>query len=71
MVWLPFRAPERTPCEDLWRQRKGGVAADRAYHDGQALAERALAWLWLAALTPFDRLLTSGLLRSKFQWLST
>jgi transposase len=69
IVWLPLRAPELNPCEDLWRHLKGVVAADRADDSVDALAERAVAWL--DALTPFDRLLKSGLLSSKFQWLST
>lgn len=69
IAWLPLRAPELNPCEDLWRHLKGVVAANRAYEGGQALGEQAVAWL--DALTPFDRLLKSGLLSSKFQWLST
>ncbi len=66
---LPFRAPELMPCEDLWRLAKAVVAANRAYAAVQEQAERAVAWL--ATLTPFDRLRTSGLFGAKFQWLST
>src|SRR5258708_7667838 len=69
IAFLPFRAPELMPCEDLWRLTKRVVAANRAYGAVQEQAERAVAWL--TALTPFDRLLKSGLFGAKFQWLST
>ncbi len=69
LAFLPFRAPELMPCEDLWRLAKAVVAANRAYAAVHEQAERAVAWL--AALTPFDRLLKSGLFGAKFQWLST
>jgi transposase len=69
IAWLPFRAPELMPCEDLWRLVKAVVAANRAYDSVVELAERAVAWL--AALLPAGRLRMSGLLSPKFQWLST
>ena len=69
LAFLPFRAPELMPCEDLWRLTKAVVAANRPYQTVQEQAERVVAWL--AALTPFDRLLKSGLFGPKFQWLST
>jgi transposase len=69
IAFLPFRAPELMPCEDLWRLAKAVVAANRAYAAVQEQAERAVAWL--ATLTPFDRLLISGLFGAKFQWRST
>jgi transposase len=69
LAFLPFRAPELMPCDDLWRLTKAVVAANRPYQTVQEQAERAVAWL--AALTPFDRLLKSGLFGTKFQWLST
>ncbi len=75
IAWLPFRSPELMPCEDLWRLTKAQVAANRPYREDQpdeivqALAEQAVSSL--AALSSFDRLRCSGLLGSKFQWLST
>jgi transposase len=69
LAFLPFRAPELMPCEDLWRLAKAVVAANRAYEAVQEQAERAVGWL--AALAPFDRLLKTGLFGAKFQWLST
>lgn len=69
LAFLPFRSPELMPCEDLWRLAKAVVAANRVYTVVQAQAERFVAWL--AALTPLDRLLKTGLCGAKFQWLST
>ena len=69
VAFLPFRAPELNPCEDLWRQLKAVVAANRAYASVDELAERALAWL--DGLTPDDALRRSGLRSSKFDWLLT
>lgn len=69
IAWLPFRAPELMPCEDLWRLTKAVVAANRVYETVHVLAEQAVGWL--AALSPFDRLRQSGLLGAKFQWLAT
>lgn len=69
LAFLPFRAPELMPCEDLWRQLKAVVAANRAYAAVTELAERAVAWL--AAIPPADRLRRCGLTSSKFNWLPT
>jgi transposase len=75
IAWLPFRAPELMPCEDLWRLSKAQVAANRPYREEQPdvlvqrLAEQAVHSI--DALSSLDRLRCSGLLSSKFQWLST
>ena len=69
IAWLPFRAPELMPCEDLWRLAKAVVAANRVYETVQRLAEYAVDWL--ATRSPLERLRQSGLLSSKFQWLAT
>jgi transposase len=69
LAFLPFRAPELMPCEDLWRLVKAQIAANRVYAAVQEQAERALAWL--TALSPYERLLSTGLFGLKFQWLST
>ncbi len=68
LAFLPFRAPELTPCDDLWRLAKAMVAASRAYVAVQAQAERAVARL--AALPPLDRLRKSSLVGPTFRWLS-
>lgn len=69
IAWLPFRSPELNPCEDLWRLMKAVVAANRCPADLAELARQAVAWL--NGLTPEARLLCTGLLGQKFQWLST
>src|SRR5579859_440263 len=63
LAFLPFRAPELMPCEDLWRQLKAVVAANRAYSAVTELADRAVAWL--DAIPPADRLRRCGLTASK------
>jgi transposase len=67
--WLPFRSPELNPCEDLWRQLKRTVAANRAYADVDEQTARAMAWL--DDRSGADNLQTSGLQSSKFDWLPT
>jgi transposase len=69
IAWLPYRAPELNPCEDLWRLMKAVVAANRCFPDLDALAQRAVNWL--TTLSLYDRLRCSGLLGIKLQWLST
>jgi hypothetical protein len=67
--WLPFRSPELNPCEDVWREMKRVVAANRAYADVDEQATRAVAWL--DDRSDADNLHTSGLQSSKFDWLPT
>lgn len=69
IVWLPFRAPELNPCEDLWRVLKSKVAANRVYAEVADLA--AAASRWLTELTSAQILRSSGLTSPKFQWLIT
>jgi hypothetical protein len=69
LAFLPFRAPELMPLEDVWRGLKGEVAANRCYATMAELAERAVAAL--DASTPEQRLRRAGLRSSKFDWLPT
>jgi hypothetical protein len=69
IAWLPFRAPELNPLEDLWRLLKAVVAANRVYASLAALADHAVAWL--IADAPETRLTRCGLRSSKFNWLPT
>lgn len=69
IVPLPFRAPELMPCEDLWREMKRTVAANRAYGDVDELAQRGVGWL--DERTPAELLRIAGLRSSKFDWLPT
>lgn len=66
---LLFRVPELNPCGDPWHLMKAVVAANHCLHDLDTLARHAIAWL--SILTTGPRLLCTGLLGEKFQWLST
>lgn len=66
---LPFRSPELMPCEDVWRELKRVVAANRAYADVDELTARAVAWL--DDRTPEQIRHLSGVTSSKFDWLPT
>lgn len=67
--WLPFRSPELNPCEDIWREMKRVVAANRAYESVDELAERGMNWL--DDHSPDALLHIAGLRSSKFDWLPT
>lgn len=69
LAFLPFRAPELMPLEDLWRGLKRTVAANRGYASLDELAARAVAWL--DGMSAQDRLRRCGLHTSKFDWLPT
>ena len=69
LAFLPFRAPELMPLEELWRGLKQTVAANRCYASLDDLVERSLAWL--AAMSEPERRRRCGLESSKFQWLPT
>ena len=69
IAFLPFRAPELMPLEELWRGLKQTVAANRCYPSLEELAERALAWL--DGMSQTERLRRCALHSSKFEWLPT
>jgi transposase len=69
LAFLPFRAPELMPLEDLWRGLKRTVAANRCYASLDELTARAITWL--ETMTPTDRLTRCGFAASKFDWLPT
>jgi transposase len=69
LAFLPFRSPELTPLEDLWRGLKATVAANRCYPSLEELTQRAVTWL--DDMTPADRLRRCGFEASKFDWLPT
>jgi hypothetical protein len=66
LIWLPKRAPELNPMDELWGKGKDAVLANRQY----ASIEEAAQWLvdYLLSLTPHEALQTSGLLSPNF-WL--
>jgi transposase len=67
--WLPFRSPELNACEDIWREMKRVVAANRAYADVDELAERGVNWI--DDHTSAELMQIAGLRSSKFDWLPT
>jgi transposase len=69
IAFLPFRAPELMPLEELWRGLKQTVAANRCYPSLEELTARALAWL--DDMSETERLRRCGLHSSKFEWLPT
>ena len=69
LAFLPFRAPEVMPLEDLWRGLKQTVAANRCYASLEALVTRAVAWL--THMSDADRRRRCGLTASKSEWLPT
>ena len=69
LAFLPFRAPELMPLEEVWRGLKQTVAANRGYASLDELVERALAWL--TTMSDAERRHRGGLASSKFEWLPT
>jgi transposase len=69
LAFLPFRAPELMPLEELWRGLKQTVAANRGYASLDELAARAVAWL--DDMTTSERLRRCGFQSSKYHWLPT
>lgn len=69
LAFLPFRAPELMPLEELWRGLKQTVAANRCYASLDELTDRSLAWL--DDMPDAERHRRCGLQSSKFDWLPT
>lgn len=66
LVWLPKQAPELSPMDQLWRELKRVVAANRQAPNVDALATAAM--LWVVMLTPTEARRKSGMLSPHF-WL--
>ena len=69
LAFLPFRAPELMPLEDLWRGLKQTVTANRCYASLEELSQRAVTWL--DAMSDEERRRRCGFETSKFDWLPT
>jgi hypothetical protein len=65
-LWLPKQTPELNAMDQLWRELKRVVAANRQYPTVDALA--AAAALWVLLLTPVESCRKAGLLSQHF-WL--
>ena len=66
LVWLPKQAPELSPMDQLWKDLKRVVAANRQAPTVDALATSAM--LWVVMLTPTEARRKSGMLSPHF-WL--
>jgi transposase len=66
LVWLPKQWPELNGMDQLWRELKRLVAANRQATSVDELAEQAESWL--RSLTPRQALRKAGILSERF-WL--
>jgi len=65
-VWLPKQAPELNAMDQLWRELKAVIAANRQAPTIAALA--ASAMLWVLMLSPIEARRKAGMLSPQF-WL--
>lgn len=65
-VWLPKQAPELNAMDQLWRELKGVIAANRQAPTIAALA--ASAMLWVLMLSPTEARRKAGMMSLNF-WL--
>jgi transposase len=65
-LWLPKQAPELSPMDQLWRELKRLIAANRQAESIDALAGGAAEWL--LALTPQQARRKAGMTSTRF-WL--
>jgi len=66
LLWLPKQRPELNPMDQLWRELKRLVAANRQAASIDALADAATTWLLV--LTPAAARRKSGMASDRF-WL--
>jgi transposase len=65
-LWLPKQAPELSPMDQLWRELKRLIAANRQAESIDALADNAAEWL--LTLTPQQARRKAGMTSKRF-WL--
>jgi transposase len=65
-LWLPKQAPELSPMDQLWRELKRLIAANRQAESIDALADDAAEWL--LTLTPQQARRKAGMTSERF-WL--
>ncbi|HEU4379996.1 MAG TPA: transposase [Hyphomicrobiaceae bacterium] len=65
-VWLPRQAPELSPMDQLWRELKRLIAANRQAASIEALAANAADWV--LTLTPQQARRKAGMASKRF-WL--
>jgi transposase len=66
LLWLPKQHPELNPMDQLWRELKRLVAANRQAESIDALADTAS--VWVLGLTPTEARRKSGIAAKHF-WL--
>jgi transposase len=66
LLWLPKQAPELNAMDQLWRELKREIAANRQYPTIDALA--AAAALWVLLLKPGEACRKAGMMSRHF-WL--
>jgi transposase InsO family protein len=66
LVWLPKQWPELNGMDQLWRELKRLVAANRQANSVEELAQQAEGWL--RTLSPREALRKAGILSERF-WL--
>jgi transposase len=66
LVWLPKQWPELNGMDQLWRELKRLVAANRQATSIDELIQQAEEWLW--SLSPREALRKAGILSKRF-WL--
>ena len=67
-LWLPKQAPELSPMDQLWRELKRLIAANRQAESIDALADDAAEWL--LTLTPQQARRKAGMTSKRF-WLKS
>jgi transposase len=67
LLWLPRQSPKLNPMDQLWRELKQKIAANRQYDDIDQLA--AFAVTWLLALTRRSALRKAAMTSRSF-WLN-
>src|ERR671928_180194 len=67
-LWLPRQAPELSPMDQLWRELKRLIAANRQAESIDALADDAAEWL--LTLTPQQARRKAGMTSKRF-WLKS
>jgi transposase len=66
LLWLPKQAPELSPMDQLWRELKRLIAANRQARSIDALAANAATWI--LTLTPQQARRKAGMASKRF-WL--
>ena len=66
LFWLPIRAPELNPMENLWREGKRNICVNRQYG---SIEQQVRSFIdYLEGLSDYQALVKSGVLSGNF-WL--